>query len=109
MALDEGDDFVQQNFERARLSRDILCDALIATNRVETLKPDGALYAFLKIDGVTNSREEAFDIVDKTGVGLAPGTAFGKGGELFLRACFLRNPDQIRDAADRLSSYILSR
>ena len=28
----------------------ILCDALIATNRVETLKPDGALYAFLKID-----------------------------------------------------------
>lgn len=109
VALDEGDDFVQQNYERARLSRDILCDALIATNRVETLKPDGALYAFLKIDGVTNSREAAFDIVDKTGVGLAPGTAFGKGGELFLRACFLRNPDHIRDAAERLSSYILSR
>ncbi|MBO0124380.1 MULTISPECIES: pyridoxal phosphate-dependent aminotransferase [Rhizobium/Agrobacterium group] len=108
-ALDQGDGFIRENYERALMSRDILCDALIATNRVETLKPDGALYAFLKIDGVTDSRATALDIVDKTGVGLAPGTAFGPGGELFLRACFLRNPRQIEDAADRLASYILSR
>ncbi|QCM09065.1 pyridoxal phosphate-dependent aminotransferase [Agrobacterium tumefaciens] len=108
-ALDHGDGFVRENYERALTSRDILCDALIATNRVETLKPDGALYAFLKIDGVTDSRATALDIVDKTGVGLAPGTAFGEGGELFLRACFLRNPKQIEDAADRLASYILGR
>lgn len=108
-ALDHGDDFIRQNFARAQKSRDILCDALIATNRVETLKPDGALYAFLKIDGVTDSRTAAFDIVDKVGVGLAPGRAFGAGGELFLRACFLRDPSQIEDAADRLSDYILGR
>ncbi len=108
-ALNEGDDFVRSNIEKATRSRDILCDALIATNRVETLKPDGALYAFLKIDGVTDSRQAALYIVDKTGVGLAPGTAFGKGGELFLRACFLRDPAQVADAAGRLSDYILRR
>ncbi|CDZ34131.1 Aspartate transaminase [Neorhizobium galegae bv. officinalis] len=108
-ALEQGDDFVRTNIERARKSRDILCDALIATNRVETLKPAGALYAFLKIDGVTDSREEAFRIVDKTGVGLAPGTAFGPGGQGFMRACFLRDPLQVEDAANRLSDYIRSR
>lgn len=108
-ALDQGDDFICHNFDRAARSRDILCDALIATNRVETLKPDGALYAFLKIDGVTDSRLAAFDIVDKVGVGLAPGTAFGAGGELFLRACFLRDPAQISDAAGRLSDYIIGK
>jgi aspartate/methionine/tyrosine aminotransferase len=107
-ALNEGDDFVLENISKAARSRDILCDALVATNRVETLKPDGALYAFLKIDGITDSRQAALDIVDKTGVGLAPGTAFGAGGELFLRACFLRDPGQISDAAERLSGYILS-
>ncbi|MEF0941976.1 pyridoxal phosphate-dependent aminotransferase [Rhizobium sp. BR 362] len=107
-ALNEGDDFVRSNIAKAARSRDILCDALIATNRVHTLKPDGALYFFLKIDGVTDSRKAALDIVDKTGVGLAPGTAFGKGGELFMRACFLRDPVQIADAAERLSRYILS-
>ncbi|WEX88199.1 pyridoxal phosphate-dependent aminotransferase [Sinorhizobium garamanticum] len=109
VALDEGDSFVDENIAKAALSRDLLCDALIATNRVETLKPDGALYAFLKIDGVTDSRQAAIDIVDKTGVGLAPGTAFGEGGSLFMRACFLRDPAQVAEAAQRLSRYILSR
>lgn len=107
-ALNEGDDFVRSNIAKATRSRDILCDALIATNRVQTLKPDGALYSFLKIDGVTDSCGAAIDIVDKTGVGLAPGTAFGQGGELFLRACFLRDAAQVADAAERLSRYILS-
>ncbi|WP_267553211.1 pyridoxal phosphate-dependent aminotransferase [Rhizobium rhizogenes] len=107
-ALNEGDDFVRSNIAKATRSRDILCEALIATNRVQTLKPDGALYSFLKIDGVTDSRRAAIDIVDKTGVGLAPGTAFGEGGELFMRACFLRDPAKVADAAERLSRYILS-
>ncbi len=105
-ALDHGDGFIRENYDRALTSRDILCDALIATNRVETLKPDGALYAFLKIDGIADSRLAALDIVDKTGVGLAPGTAFGIGGEQFLRACFLRNPAQVQDAAGRLADYV---
>ncbi|CCE94712.1 aspartate aminotransferase AspB [Sinorhizobium fredii HH103] len=109
VALDEGDRFVDDNVAKARRNRDMLCDALIATNRVETLKPDGALYAFLKIDGVTDARRAAIDIVDKTGVGLAPGTAFGEGGSLFMRACFLRDPAQIAEAADRLRTYILGR
>jgi aspartate/methionine/tyrosine aminotransferase len=106
-ALDQGDDFVAANIAKAGRSRDILCDALIATNHVETLKPDGAIYAFLKIDGVADSRRAALDIVDKTGVGLAPGTAFGPGGKLFLRACFLRDPTQVAIAAERLCDYIL--
>ena len=105
-ALDQGDDVIRQNFDKALASRDILCDALIATNRVETLKPDGALYAFLKIDGVSDARKTAFDIVDKSGVGLAPGTAFGPGGAPFMRACFLRDPAQVRIAAERLAEYI---
>ncbi|MFC6447767.1 pyridoxal phosphate-dependent aminotransferase [Shinella zoogloeoides] len=108
-ALDEGYAFVQANIDKAARNRDVFCDALIATNRVETLKPDGALYAFLKIDGVTDSRLAALDIVDRTNVGLAPGTAFGPGGELFMRACFLRDPAHVAEAADRLARYIAAR
>jgi aspartate/methionine/tyrosine aminotransferase len=106
VALDQGDGLIRENYEKALKSRDILCDALIATNRVETLKPDGALYAFLKIDGISNTRAAAFDIVDKTAIGLAPGTAFGAGGAPFLRACFLRDPAKIQIAADRLAEYV---
>lgn len=105
-ALEEGDAFVESNIQKARRSRDVLCEALTATNRVETVKPDGALYTFLRIDGITDTRRAAIDIVDKTGVGLAPGTAFGKGGSAFMRACFLRDPAQVAVAADRLQDYI---
>lgn len=106
VALDEGDSFIAENYARALKSRDILCDALLSTNRVATLKPQGALYSFLKIDGLSDSRAAAFDIVDKVGVGLAPGAAFGLGGEGFLRACFLRDPKQIEEASSRLVDYI---
>ena len=105
-ALDHGDDFVRANIAKAALARDIFCDALIATNRVETLKPSGALYAFLKIDGVKDSRKAALQIVDISGVGLAPGSAFGLGGEGFLRACFLRDRASIEVAAQRLADAI---
>lgn len=108
VALNQGDDVIASNFAKAKRSRDILCDALIATNRVETLKPDGAFYAFLKIDGVKHSRLTALDMVDKALVGTAPGTAFGPGGAPFIRACFLRDPVQMEVAAERLSKYILS-
>ena len=107
VALDQGDEFVRENIERAKISRDILCDTLIATNRVETLKPEGALHAFLKVDGITDSRAAALDIVDKVQVALAPGSAFGPGGEVFLRACFLRDPQRVREAAARLADYVL--
>ena len=105
-AVNDGDDFVAENIARATEGRDIFCDRLLATNRVQTLKPAGAIYAYLKIDGITDSRRAALDIVDKTGVGLAPGSAFGPGGEPFLRACFLRNAGQLSEAADRLADYI---
>lgn len=105
-ALKDGDGLVRSNIAKARRSRDILCEALTATNRVETLKPDGALYAFFRIDGIGDSRAAAIDIVDKTGVGLAPGTAFGPGGPPFLRACFLRDPAIVTEAANRLERYI---
>ena len=108
-ALDQGDGFVAENVAKATTARDLLCDALIATNRVETLKPDGAIYTFLKIDGVADARKACFDIVDRTGVGLAPGTAFGEGGSLFMRACFLRDPGHVAEAAERLARYIAAR
>ncbi len=39
-------------------------------------------------------------------VGLAPGTAFGPGGEAFFRLCFHRRLDQIEEAAHRLAKWI---
>ena len=107
-ALEHGDAHVEAQVAKATAARDVFCDALTGTNRVVTQKPDGAFYAFFRIDGITDTRSAAIDIVDRAGVGLAPGTAFGVGGESFLRACFLRRIDHIEEAAARLANYISS-
>lgn len=104
-ALDHGEEFLASQIERARQARDIICGALADTGRAKFSVPQGAFYLFFSVDGVSDSRAAAFEIVDKANVGLAPGTAFGKGGEAYFRLCFHRKLDQIEEAAGRLAEW----
>lgn len=104
-ALDEGDAFVARQVAHARQARDLVCGILGQTGKVRFAVPPGAFYLFFSIDGVNDSRAAAFDIVDHANVGLAPGTAFGAGGEKFLRLCFLRRLDQLEEAAIRIADW----
>jgi aspartate/methionine/tyrosine aminotransferase len=106
VALDEGDAFIVEQVERARAARDLVCGILAETGRARFTVPEGAFYLFFAIDGITDSRAAAFDIVDRANVGLAPGTAFGPGGEAFFRLCFHRRLDQLEEAAHRLAKWM---
>ncbi|TGQ45200.1 MULTISPECIES: pyridoxal phosphate-dependent aminotransferase [unclassified Mesorhizobium] len=105
-ALDEGDAFIVEQVERAHAARDLVCGILGATGKARFTVPQGAFYLFFTVDGITDSRTAAFDIVDHANVGLAPGTAFGPGGEAFLRLCFHRRLDQLEEAARRLAKWM---
>jgi aspartate/methionine/tyrosine aminotransferase len=104
-ALDEGDAFVARQVAHARQARDLVCGILAQTGKVRFAVPAGAFYLFFSVDGLSDSRAAAFDIVDHANVGLAPGTAFGAGGEKFLRLCFLRRLDQLEEAATRIADW----
>ncbi len=108
-ALDEGDAFISMQVERARSTRDSLCAALLATGKVRLTPPQGAFYLFFGVDGVEDSVKAAIDMVDNANVGLAPGSAFGLGGEGFFRLCFCRDPEQVEEAARRLVHWIEKR
>ena len=41
-------------------------------------------------------------VIEKARVGLSPGYLFGNASRSFLRMCVLRDPTQIREAADRM-------
>lgn len=105
-ALDHGDAFVDEQVQRARAARDIVCDRLLATGCVKLAAPEGAFYAFFSIDGVTDTRQAALDLVDSCGVGLAPGSAFGAGGDGSFRLCFHRRLDHVEEAAGRIADWI---
>lgn len=105
-ALDEGDAFLASQITQAQAARDLICKKLQETGRVRFSVPPGAFYLFFAIDGMKDSTQAAFDIVDKALVGLAPGIAFGKAGEGHLRLCFHRRLDHIEEAANRLAEWI---
>ncbi len=105
-ALDEGDAFLTQQIGQAQAARDLICRKLAETGRVRFSVPPGAFYLFFTIDGMQDSTKAAFDIVDRANVGLAPGIAFGKAGEGYLRLCFHRRLDHVEEAANRLAEWI---
>ncbi len=101
-ALEEGEPFVAEQIARATEGRRIVAEGLKATNRVSLQAPDGAFYQFFSVDGWTDSRKLAIELVDTANVGLAPGTAFGPGGETGLRFCFARKASDLVEAVARL-------
>jgi aspartate aminotransferase len=102
VAIREGEPFIARFVARCRAARDVAIDALQACRRVEVARPEGAFYAFPRVDGVTDSVSFAKEVLARTKVGLAPGSAFGPMSEGYLRMCFARDPQTIAEAVDRL-------
>jgi len=102
VAIREGEEFIARFVARCRAARDVTIDALQACRRVEVARPEGAFYAFFRVDGITDSLAFAKEALARTKIGLAPGSAFGPMGEGYLRLCFARDPQLIAEAVDRL-------
>ena len=101
-ALDQGEDFIKTMVDRCRNGRDIIVNATANSNRIKMIKPEGAFYAFIEIDGMTDSLEFAKNLMHTAKVGMAPGSAFGEGNESFLRICFAQEPATLETAMERL-------
>jgi len=105
-ALKDGDAFVEKQIARAREGRQVLCTALAGSNRVRFAWPEGAFYLFFAIDGEPDTAGLGLRLVDEANIGLAPGTAFGPGGEHFMRICFARRADDLAEVARRLLAWL---
>lgn len=105
-ALTEGEEFLASQIERARRGREIVFNGLQETGRVCVQPPDGAFYLFFSVDGIDDTRRFALDLVRETGVGLAPGSAFGPGGEKYVRLCYARAQEQLEEAVQRINAWL---
>ena len=93
---------------RARLAgtRNLLVEGLRGMNRVSVPDAGGAMYAFLKIEGHEDSLALAQRLVRETGLGLAPGRAFGPEGEGWLRWCHATSEEKIAEGLTRLQDFL---
>jgi aspartate/methionine/tyrosine aminotransferase len=104
-ALDEGDDFIKSLVARSAKGREIICAALDSVPGVKVFWPEGTFYFFFSVHGMNNGYDVARRILREVGVGVAPGSAFGPGGEAYLRVCFAVEPSLVQEAADRLVAF----
>lgn len=101
-AIREGEDFVAEMVERCREGGEIVYQALSDLPRVRIARPQAAFYNFFAIDGVRDSLAFCKELLEETGVGLAPGAAFGSTGEGFVRLCFASSPTRLGEAMERI-------
>ena len=106
-ALARADDFVSGLVQRLKGCRDTLLPLLKALPSVTVASPAGGLYAFLQIEGRSDSLALAKQLVVEAGLGLAPGVAFGPEAEGWLRWCFAsRDPARLVDGVQRLERFL---
>jgi aspartate/methionine/tyrosine aminotransferase len=94
---------------RLKENRDFCIAALKKMPGVTTPAPDGAFYVFPKIAGMTDSFEFCKTLLMETKVGLAPGVAFGAGGEGSVRICYASEKPILEEAMARLKLFLESR
>ena len=73
----------------------------------EVRRPDGAFYAFPKIDSYGLSSEEfAERLLLEKGVAVVPGNAFGDCGEGYIRCAYAVSMEKLKVAVDRIEDFV---
>lgn len=108
-ALLEGESTIEEMLARLKQNRDFCIQALRALPGVHVPEPEGAFYLFPKIDGVEDSFEFCKQLLLEARVGLAPGVAFGKGGEGSVRICYAAEQPILEEAMERLAQALIKR
>lgn len=105
-ALNDGEGFVAELMAQLRANRDFCVAALASIPGVRLPDPEGAFYLFPRIDGLTDSFAFARRCLEETHVGIAPGVAFGPGGEGSIRICYAADRSILEPAMERLGEFI---
>src|SRR5713226_2077216 len=92
-----------------RETRDSCFAALRKMPGVSVPWADGAFYLFPRLDGVDDSFAFSKQLLVETKVGLAPGGAFGAGGEGSVRICYASDRATLEEAMARLKLFLESR
>ena len=100
--MGEKDRMVESYNQRRRLIVKGLCEV-----GLDCHEPQGAFYAFpnIKRTGLT-SEDFAQQLLTEAKVAAVPGTAFGSGGEGFIRCSYATSISQLNEALERIGKFM---
>lgn len=104
-ALRQGNAHVTQMVEEYHRRRDLVVSGVNAIPGLRLHKPDGAFYAFVNIKELGISSQEAAEyFLHNAGVAMVPGSAFGSGGEGYLRLSFASGMQVLAEAMEQIAA-----
>jgi len=101
-------DMIEQN-KKYQSRRDVVCDGL---RRIgwEVEKPRATMFVWAKVPQEHSqgkgSIDYAMDLMENAEVSIAPGRAFGEGGENYMRIALVENEQRLRQAIRNISRYV---
>lgn len=105
-ALQTGEPHVQEMLAEYDRRRRMLVAGLNKLG-LRTFEPRGAFYAFPSV-AAAGMDDETFceQLLQEEHVAVVPGSAFGPGGEGFVRACYATSYEQIEEALRRMQKFM---
>ncbi len=91
-----------------RSRRDNVYKLISETEGISMRKPEGAFYAFVKYENRIPSEDFCEKALEKSGIVITPGSAFGNQGEYHFRLSFATDNDTIRDGIAELGRFVHS-
>ena len=106
VALRDGEAYVSSLRASYAERRGEVMEALAAMPAVTLPEPQGAFYAFPRIEGMTDSTAFTARLIRETGLALAPGAGFGEAGEGHVRLCFAVTRETLAQALTRFREFM---
>ena len=105
-ALRNGDGDIASMVEEYDMRRRIIVDGFNSIG-LTCREPLGAFYAFPSIESTGMTSDEFCEkLLYSKKIAIVPGTAFGKGGEGFVRASYCYSVDHIKTAIERIGEFV---
>ena len=108
-ALKHGEDDIHSLVALLRERKRFCFDALRSMPSVAVAEPEGAFYLFPRLKEVADSYSFALSLLKEKKVSVAPGVAFGNGGEGAVRICYAADMSILEPAMERLREFMESR
>jgi aspartate aminotransferase len=112
-ALDGPQDATRSMADEYQKRRDLLFAALQASPYLEPFNPGGAFYIWARIgeewpgyQGKADDWSMTNYLIDRSGIGSSPGSAFGEAGEGYIRFAFSCSTAQVQEAAECLPGVL---
>jgi alanine-synthesizing transaminase len=108
VALDGDQSHLVEAMEKLHRRRDITVEMLNAVDGISCVKPEGAFYAFPKLDIKNSDNHFVAELIKETGVVVVPGTGFGQvPGTNHFRVVFLPQEEILEKAYKAVGEFFV--